>query len=112
MGYDIERRTRFARRLKAARQRAQLSAKQASERLTSMGVACSRGTLLAWERGGGRTSREPFASDVALLAAAYGCDVNSLFDDTPVPQEPSAPRHASAPESRIAPPTNHHTDRP
>jgi transcriptional regulator with XRE-family HTH domain len=89
VGYDIERRTNLAKRLKAARQRAALSAKEAAEKLTSLGVACSRGTLLAWERGGGRTSREPFASDLNVLATAYACSVNVFFDEMPGP-DPAA----------------------
>ncbi len=80
MGYDIERRTNLAKQLKAARQRAALSAKDAAEKLTGLGVACSRGTLLAWERGGGRTSREPFASDLGTLARAYDCSVSDFFN--------------------------------
>lgn len=45
----------------------------------SRGLQCSRGTLLAWERGFGRTSREPFASDLVVIAAGYNCSVNDLF---------------------------------
>jgi transcriptional regulator with XRE-family HTH domain len=77
--YNVGRRTVLARGLKLARQQAGLSAKTAAEKLTASGVSCTRGTLLAWERGGGRTSREPFASDLWLISQAYGCSVNELF---------------------------------
>ncbi len=79
MPYNVGRRTILAKGLKTARQKAALSAKEASERLTAAGVNCTRGTLLAWERGGGRTSREPFASDLWLISHAYGIAVSELF---------------------------------
>ncbi len=81
MPYNVGRRTVLARGLKTARQQAGLSAKEAAERLTAAGVSCTRGTLLAWERGGGRTSREPFASDLWLISQAYGCSANDLFSN-------------------------------
>lgn len=79
MSYDIERRTVLAVGLKAARKRAGLSANKAASLLLSRGLRCTRGTLLAWERGGGMTSREPFASDLVVIADAYGCSVQDFF---------------------------------
>lgn len=79
MSYDIDRRTVLAVGLKAARKRAGLSANKAASLLLSLGLRCTRGTLLAWERGGGMTSREPFASDLIVIASAYGCTVQDFF---------------------------------
>jgi hypothetical protein len=39
---------------------------------------------LAWERGIGRTSREPFASDLAVIASVYGCSVADFFSPVEV----------------------------
>lgn len=79
MTYDPERRQRLGLALKAARQRAGLSASAASALIVAQGLKCSRGTLLAWERGIGRTSREPFCSDLNLIASIYKCSVNDFF---------------------------------
>jgi transcriptional regulator with XRE-family HTH domain len=79
MSYDCERRTILGAGLKMARKRAGLSAKKAVSLLLEKGLPCTRGTLLAWERGGGLTSREPFASDLTVLASAYGCSVQDFF---------------------------------
>jgi transcriptional regulator with XRE-family HTH domain len=79
--FDLGRRARLARGLKAARFRAKFPAKQAAMLLTSMGLSCQRGTLLAWERGRGTTSREPYASDLPVIAAVYGCSVDDLFGE-------------------------------
>ncbi len=65
--------------LKAARQRAGLNSREAAERLSSAGKACSCATLLNWERGKGKSSREPSASDLALIARTYGCTIAELF---------------------------------
>ena len=80
MPYHAKRRIHLAMGLKAARRRAALSAKAASAFLTAEGIPCRRGTLLAWERGEGPTSREPFASDLATIAAVYGFAVQDFFD--------------------------------
>lgn len=79
MSYDIDRRTVLAMGLKSARKRAGLSANKAASLLLSRGLRCTRGTLLAWERGGGMTSREPFASDLIVIADSYGCSVKDFF---------------------------------
>lgn len=79
MAYNAERRRSLALGLKAARRRANVSASHASQMIAANGVKCSRGTLLAWERGVGRTSREPFASDLAVIARVYCCKVDEFF---------------------------------
>jgi len=79
VSFDIDRRTALGRGLKTARNRAGLSVKEAASKLSSLGLECKRGTLLAWERGGGRSSREPFASDLGVIAALYGCRVDEFF---------------------------------
>jgi hypothetical protein len=43
-------------------------------------IPCTRGTLIAWERGEGVTSREPFASDLGVLALVLRCQVSDFFD--------------------------------
>lgn len=80
MPYDHLRRAALAEKLKAARRAAGLSASVASALIDAKGLKCSRGTLLAWERGFGRTSREPFASDLAVIAQVYGCSVEHFFN--------------------------------
>ena len=79
--YDPQRRAALAAQLKAARKRAALSASEASRRICEQGLNCSRGTLLAWERGVGPSTREPFASDLKILAQVYGCEVEDFFRD-------------------------------
>jgi transcriptional regulator with XRE-family HTH domain len=79
VSFDIDRRTALGRGLKTARNRAGMTVKEAASKLSSLGLECKRGTLLAWERGGGRSSREPFASDLAVIATLYGCQVNEFF---------------------------------
>jgi transcriptional regulator with XRE-family HTH domain len=79
ISFDIERRTALGSGLKAARNRAGFTVKEAAGRLSARGLECKRGTLLAWERGGGRSSREPFASDLQLIASIYGCHVDDFF---------------------------------
>ena len=79
MAYDADRRAILGRGLKAARQNSELSARAAVVKLAEGGLHCTRGTLLAWERGRGPTSREPFASDLCLIAAIYGCRIEELF---------------------------------
>jgi transcriptional regulator with XRE-family HTH domain len=81
MAYNSQRRSQLGAGLKAARRRAGLSASDASAALTAKGLKCRRGTLLAWERGVGPTSREPFSSDLRLIASLYGCDVQDFFND-------------------------------
>lgn len=87
MTYDQARRQRLAQRLKEVRQKLGFSATVASATIAARGLKCSRGTLLAWERGTGPTSREPFASDLIVIAAVYGCLVSEFFaaarDDRP-----------------------------
>ena len=34
---------------------------------------------MAWERGIGPTTREPFASDLAIISEVYGCQVDEFF---------------------------------
>jgi transcriptional regulator with XRE-family HTH domain len=65
--------------MKAARKRSGYTAQEAAELLTARGLECSRGTLLAWERGIGPTTREPFASDLAIISEVYGCQVDEFF---------------------------------
>lgn len=79
MPYDVDRRAQLAEGLKAARRTSGLSAQSAANMLAAHGIRCSRGTLLAWERGRGKTSREPFASDLNAIAIVYGCTVDDLF---------------------------------
>lgn len=79
MAYHVERRAQLASGLKAARRNSGLSAQTAASMLAMHGIRCSRGTLLAWERGRGKTSREPFASDLQAIAEIYGCSVDDLF---------------------------------
>ena len=86
MGFGAERRLRLARGLKAARKKAGLSATQASNRITAKGISCGRGTLLAWERGYGGTSREPASSDLPAIAEVYGCRVSGFFEEVPEPE--------------------------
>lgn len=79
MAYHVERRAQLANGLKSARRNSGLSAQTAASLLATHGIRCSRGTLLAWERGQGKTSREPFASDLHAIASIYGCTVDDLF---------------------------------
>lgn len=79
MSYDPERRRSLAEGLKSARRRAGISSAAAAARLSVLGLKCTRGALLAWERGSGRTSREPFASDIGLFAALYDCSVADIY---------------------------------
>ncbi len=92
--YDVHRRTLLAQGLKGARQRLGISARDAAAQLTAHGLDCTRGTLLAWERGGGRTSREPFASDLAVVAAVYHCAVAEFFNAAMVSSENTVTNHA------------------
>src|SRR5579859_2458620 len=86
MSYDSHRRAMFAKGLKAARQRAGVSAQEASAQLAARGLECSLGTLLAWERGVGTTTREPSASDLAVIAAIYACPVDFFFQEFKRPE--------------------------
>jgi hypothetical protein len=79
--YHLQRRAILALGLKTARRLAGLSALAASRLIAAQGIKCQRGTLLAWERAFGPTSREPFASDLATIAQVYGCSVESLYRD-------------------------------
>ena len=79
MSFNTERHVKFAHGLKTARQKAKLNAKDASSLIVAAGIRCTRGSLLAWERGGGATSREPFASDLPMIAKVYGCAVVDFF---------------------------------
>jgi transcriptional regulator with XRE-family HTH domain len=65
--------------MKAVRLRAGLNAADAAQLISASGIKCTRGTLLAWERGIGATSREPFASDLSVIAGIYRCKVADLF---------------------------------
>ena len=69
--FDIDRRTSLGRGLKAAQIAAGFSVKEAASKLSSFGLECKRGTLLAWERGGGRSSR--------TLRQRSGCDCGPLW---------------------------------
>ncbi len=79
MAFDIEGRRTLALGLKTARKRCGLSALRAASLMAERGLKCTRGTLLAWERGAGVTSREPFASDLTVIASVYGCSVQDFF---------------------------------
>jgi transcriptional regulator with XRE-family HTH domain len=79
MSFHTQRRAAFAARLKKIRRKSGLSASAAAELIRNHGLACSRGTLLAWERGQGTTSREPFASDLSILAAVFNCRIEDFF---------------------------------
>lgn len=81
MAYDPLRRKLLGRGLKEARRQAGISASTAAAAISARGLHCTRGTLLAWERGVGRTSREPFCSDLCLIAGIYQCCVNDFFKD-------------------------------
>jgi len=59
--------------------KAGLSAAAAAKLILAAGIKCRRGTLLAWERGNAPTCREPFASDLPIIAGVYGCDVSDFF---------------------------------
>ena len=78
--FDIGRRNVLSAGLKAARNRAGLSANEAASLLVSRGIPCKRGTLLAWERGSGQSTREPYASDLTMIASVYGCSVDEFFN--------------------------------
>lgn len=79
MSYNAERRGILAWGLKVARKNATFSASAAAAAIAAAGIPCSRGTLLAWERGDGYTSREPFGSDLPIIAAIYGCSIADFF---------------------------------
>lgn len=81
MSYHPDRRKRLGQCLKAARKKAGLSATKAALLLQSKGLRCSRGTVLAWERGYGHTSREPFSSDLGVIADAYACSIDEFYQD-------------------------------
>jgi hypothetical protein len=78
--FNPELRRVLASGLKAARLRANLGSSEAARELTRRGLNCQRGTLLAWERGYGTTSREPYASDLPVIASLYGCGVSDFFN--------------------------------
>ena len=99
MTYDSHRRTVLGAGLKAARKRSGLSAKKAASLLLQNGLKCTRGTLLAWERGGGFTSREPFASDLIVIASVYACSVEDFFSAQAVAEKPE--EVAARPEEAI-----------
>jgi transcriptional regulator with XRE-family HTH domain len=84
MSFCAARRSVLASGLKAARHAAGLSAKDAAELISAAGVRCTRGTLLAWERGIGTTSREPYGSDLPVIVAVYRCTIADLFRFTPM----------------------------
>ena len=84
MSYDGNRRYDLASGLKAARHNTGLSAARAATLISAAGIRCTRGTLLAWERGYGATSREPFASDLSSIAEVYGCCVGDFFQQAAV----------------------------
>ncbi len=84
MAYNADRRTILARGLKAARRSAELNATDAAKFISAMGIQCTRGTLFAWERGAGATSREPYASDLVVIARVYRCTVNDFFAQSEV----------------------------
>ena len=83
MPYNIDRRSDLACGLKSARRNMKLTAASASKLISAKGVKCARGTLVAWERGNGLGSREPFASDLPIIAGIYECDVADLFRQPP-----------------------------
>lgn len=79
MSYDSKRRCVLALGLKAARKKAGLSAADAARLISATGIRCTQGTLLAWERGTGVTCREPFASDLPIIAGIYCCKIGDFF---------------------------------
>jgi transcriptional regulator with XRE-family HTH domain len=77
--YDIVRHEILATNLRAARKRAGLSATEAAQRMQESSVACTRATLLRWERIGGSRGSEPHASDLPVIAQVYECSISRLF---------------------------------
>lgn len=69
----------LAQGLRAARNTIGLNLEEAADRISGMGVRCSRGSLLSWERVSGERAKEPFASSLPTIAAAYECTVNTFF---------------------------------
>ncbi len=80
MAFDIDRRARLGRGLKIARRKLALTCADAARLISTAGVRCSEATLMAWERGRGRGSREPFASDLSVIARVYGCRIDDLCE--------------------------------
>ena len=64
--------------------------------MNSHGITCEWETILAWEHASGETSREPSASDLAIIALAFGCSVGELF----VGREPATAYLISESEGR------------
>ena len=56
-------------------------AAQAATAISAIGLPVTSGTILAWERGAGVTAREPFASDLPVLASVYGCSIGELLQE-------------------------------
>jgi transcriptional regulator with XRE-family HTH domain len=90
VGYDAQRRLILGLGLKAARQKAGLTAGKAASLIAERGIRCRASTLFAWERGIGPGSREPFASDLAMIAAVYGCTVDSFYRNPTAEPAPGA----------------------
>jgi transcriptional regulator with XRE-family HTH domain len=82
MPFDAGQHAILAQGLKAARNRVGLNLEEAADRISGMGVLCTRSSLISWERAAGEGWREPYASSLPAIAAAYECDVNSLFPAT------------------------------
>lgn len=78
MAFDTERRARLGRGMKACRTKAGLTRADASSMISVAGIRCSPATLMAWERGRGGGSREPFASDLVMIAGVYHCRIDEL----------------------------------
>lgn len=79
--FNSDRRAILSRGLKSARQKARLSSREAIAMLSANGLSYRRSTLLAWEHHGD-SSREPFASDLPILAIIYNCSVEDLFAES------------------------------
>jgi hypothetical protein len=92
MSHNPTRRCRFAARLKAARIAANLSEVEAGLLLAASGVMCNRTTILAWEGAAGPEFIEPMASDLPIVAAVYGCAVESLYGECPQERTPAPER--------------------
>ena len=83
MAYDCDRRRELGGKLKTARQRTGLSAADAARMISAFDVRCTPGTVLAWERGSGGCAREPFASDLLVIAMVYRCSVDEFYPESP-----------------------------
>lgn len=87
MTCNVDRRGDLDRGLKAARKKTELGATAAAHLIALTGIKCGRGTLLAWERGNRAMSREPFASDLPIIAEVYCCNIGDFFISSDIDEE-------------------------